>query len=80
MQVTPGSDQWPISVQVTVNKADWRAPRTFEVPFTVDDFDAEDAGGTPLAEVGAMLATHVLILIEEWLAIGPVGGINEVKP
>lgn len=71
--VVRGRDQWPISVQVTVTKVDWRTPRTFEVHFT-----AEDAGGVASAELGAVLATNVLTLIEEWLAIGPVSGINEV--
>ncbi|MGI8647724.1 MAG: hypothetical protein ACR2JX_05790 [Mycobacteriales bacterium] len=83
VQVAPGSDQWPISVQVTVNEADWRTPRTFEMSFNVDDFeyfDVEDTGSTPLAETAEVLARRVLVLIEEWLAIGPVGGINEVKP
>lgn len=73
--VVRGRDQWPISVRVTVTKASWRVPRTFEVHFTV-----EDAGGIALSELGAVLATNVLTLIEEWLAIGPVPGINEVGP
>lgn len=77
---TPGSDQWPISVQVTITKPDWSTPRTFEVPFTVDDFAAEDTGATPATEVGAGLATHALILIEEWLETGPGPGIKEVTP
>jgi hypothetical protein len=80
VQVAPGRNQWPISVQVTVMKTGWQVPRTFEVAFTVDDFDPEDTGATPAAEVGAVLATNVLVLIEEWLAIGPVPGIKEVTP
>lgn len=78
VQVVPGSDQWPISVQVTIMSSDWSAPRTFEVPFTVDDFSSKDTGAIPAAEVGAGLATHALILIEEWLATGPGPGIKEV--
>lgn len=82
VEATPGSDQWPISVQVTITKTGWQTPRTFEVPFTVDDFAAKDNGTFPAAEVAAGLATHALILIEEWLAIGPIPGpgIKEVTP
>lgn len=80
VQVIPGRDEWPISVQITVTKSGWSAPRTFEVPFAVDDFASEDTGVTPAAEVGAGLATHALILIEEWLHTGPGPGIKEVKP
>lgn len=78
VEATPGSDQWPISVQVTVTKSGWPAPRTFEMPFAVDDFDPEDTGATSAAEVGTGLATLILILIEERLAIGPGPGIKEV--
>lgn len=80
VQVVPGRNEWPISVQVTVTSISWREPRTFEVPFTVDDFASENTGATPSAEVGAGLATHALILIEEWLHTGPGPGIKEVKP
>ncbi len=76
----PGSDQWPISVQVTITKTGWPASRIFEVPFTVDDFAAKDNGAFPAAEVGAGLATHALIRIEEWLHTGPGPGLKEVTP
>lgn len=79
VQVVPGREEWPISVQVTVTRAGWPGPRTFEVPFAVDDFASENTGATPSEEVGAGLATHALILIEEWLHTGPGPGIKEVK-
>jgi hypothetical protein len=80
VQVVPGSDQWPINVQITVMEASWPTPRTFEVPFTVDEFAAEDTGATSSAKVARSLAIHALRLIEGQLAIGPVRGIKEVKP
>jgi len=75
---TPGSEQWPISVYITITRPVWSTPRTFEVPFTVGDFAADDTGAIPAAEVGAGLATHALVLIEELLRTGPVPGIKEV--
>lgn len=72
--VSRGNTQWPISVEVAVTKSGWHVPRMFEVHFT-----AEDAHGTALSELGAVLATNVLTVIEEWLAIGPVPGVNELE-
>lgn len=80
VNVAPGRDQWPISVQVTVTKSGWPVPRTFEMPFTVDDFAAKDTGDTPATEVGTGLATYALHRIEELLHTGPGPGIKEVTP
>lgn len=75
---TPGSEEWPISVRVTITRSSWSEPRTFEVSFTVDDFAARDTGAVPASEVGEGLATHALVLIEELLHTGAGIGINEI--
>jgi hypothetical protein len=84
VNVAPGRGQWPISVQVTVTKSDWPAPRTFDTHYTADHvssyFTGEGTSDTALAEVAQVLAKHIFILIDEWLAIGPVPGIKEVTP
>ena len=66
--------EWPIRVLVWVASDQWSSRRVWEVEFEPGDL----LGGETKESNASALGATVLVLIQEYLATGPVPGIREI--